>query len=171
MILSNYLFSQVDSTQSFGSGNINDASSLYDSVPAEVLDRIHSFLESRGIESNQRIANFQNEKYLIVVPLKKDGEVLVIWSDYHFNNKGECILIRTTIASMDDIDCKVLGIKFCTSIFKLHLGYEKEFHTQYNDYIYFFEKASGSYFEVFHPQSSNQTKVIKFDTEGNLISE
>ena len=171
LILSNCLFSQEDSTQSFGSGNVNNASSIYDSVPAEVLDRIHSFLESRGVEPNQRIANFQNEKYLTVIPLKKDGEILVIWSDYHFNNKGECILIRTTIASMDDVDCMVLGIKFCTWVSKLYFGYEKEFKTQYNDYIYFFERASGSYFEVKHPQNSNQTKIIKFDIEGNLISE
>jgi len=160
-------YSQSDNSFGSGGGNTSDTINMWESIPTEILNNINTFLENRGLKGEYRIANFNNEKYFLMIPLKQEDRINLIWADYHFNKEGVCNRIVTKISNMDDVDCSVLGNKLCGSIFKLSRGYQKEFGSQYNDILYVYEIGSHSYFEVYHP-NKNETK-IKFDFQGNRM--
>ena len=150
----------------FGSGQ---PTHMTDSVPSEISERINAFLESRNATPHYHIANFDYENYFVVTPVKRDTNgVFLIWTDYHFDAEGTCTKILTKIVSMDEVDCDLISTRLCASIFKLHLGYEREYGTTYQDYIYIYELDSR--FEVFHPDPDH-LGLVKFDFDGKLISD
>lgn len=170
LLVSHNSFSQSNGNIESGGGSSSGTTKIFDSVPAPVLERIETYLEGRGITRAYRVANFDNKRYFVMIPLKLEGKIHRVWVDFHFDSEGECTMAVTKINSLDDAECAILGYDMCESILKFSIGFEKEFGSHYEDIIYFIEKKSGSYIEVYHPSREIDRKV-KFDLQGKLIAE
>lgn len=156
----------------FGSGG-NSASgtlSVRDSVPTHIANRINAFLAGREIKPGYTIASFNYQRYFVMVPLKQEDHINLIWSDFHFNRDGVCTKIVTKVSNMNDVDCTILGDKLCASIYKLDKAFQQEFNALNDDIFYINELDEQHFFEVFHPDRNIEKRVI-FDSEGNRVNE
>lgn len=143
-----------------------------DSIPIEISERIYTYLEGIGINEKHKIANFDNQYYTVVAPLKKEQHVLIIWAVVYFDAFGNWKKTMTRISDIQDVDCEFLRDDICKGIENLKIGYERKYNSTYESgTIGIFELPGLNYFEVEHNNSDSLDGriYIKFDFEGEYV--
>jgi len=171
LILSFSSRAQLNSENTNGGDNGN-VKAFSDSVSAEIYERIYNYLEVAGIKGKHQIANFKNKRYHLMVPLKKDEDILIIWANIYFDTIGKFRKKITHISDLEDVDCNILGERICQGIANFKIGYEKKYGLKYEGNISINETPTKPYIEVTRMISGvfGKEEKIKFDFEGNFLS-
>jgi hypothetical protein len=165
---------QTNPKNAFGGEGIgNKEKTFSDSIPVDISERIYTYLQASGIKEKHRIVNFENKRYFLMAPLKKEDVFLVIWADFYFDANGNLQKKITKISDLEDVDCAVLGERICEAIENFKIGYEEKYGAQYEENLSVVESSRRAYIEVAHRMSEKFGDEInvKFDFEGNYIEQ
>lgn len=160
---SSIFYSQHSGNSGTGSGEFQ-VETVSDKEP--VVKKIKQSIENDLITRGFSVSGFDLYKtphgYQTMIPIKKDGNLLLIWADYLYKENGEWL--KTSI-KLSEGECEPENGQFCKLTQNLKEAYFKHFNTYPENIILYFETPEEKpFFKIIH-----DGHWTTFDKDGNFI--